>query len=219
MEPTVPAAVTYIGLPISSGGAHALGRMTRRAAYAATMEFVATCTQLTDPIKYSFIIHSVPELKPPPGLEAGLRHRFGRFEEISPERVSDALDLLDLIDPQPTNKYGMEHLWFWATCQFLILDPATGQPLPGQDPEWFHNVEYDWRKPLGRSSLRLILNNRASLGIELCIPDASEKRLRSVVPWLQSYLPFKFSPKHWRAWTPTSTGTFKARRMAGTPGA
>jgi hypothetical protein len=46
----VPAAVTYIGLPISSGGAHSLGRMTRRAAYAAMMEFVGTCAQLIDPM-------------------------------------------------------------------------------------------------------------------------------------------------------------------------
>jgi hypothetical protein len=213
-----PAAVTYIGLPISSGGAHSLGRMSRRVAYARTIAFLDACTQPVGAIEYKFAVNDVPELKPVPSLERELARRFGNDARVKAERVSDALDFLDDIDPQPTNQWGMAPIWFWARSKFQVLDPATGRPLPGQNAERFHGVEYQWRVPLGTSSIHLVLHNSASLGIELCIPDANEEVLRRVVPWLQDYLPFKFSPKQWRAWTPTKAGSFKVRKMTAPAG-
>lgn len=208
-----PAAVTYIGLPISSGGAHSLGRMSRRVAYERTMAFLQACTQLVDPIDHRFRIHDVPELEPIPDLGRELKRRFGNKVALAEDRVSEALDFLDDIDPQPTNRWGMAPIWFWVTAKFRILDPATGRPLPGQDPDRFHGVEYEWSVPLGSSGLRLMLENRAQLAMELCVPEADDDVLRRVIPWLQEHLPFTFSPKQWRAWTPTKSGSFKARKM------
>jgi hypothetical protein len=208
-----PAAVTYVGLPISSGGAHSLGRMSRRVAYEGTTAFLRTCSRLVDPIDYSFKVYRVPELEPVPGLEQELKRRFGNPVGLREDRLPDALDFLDDIDPQPTNQWGMAPIWFSMTSKFLILDPATGRPLPGQNPTRFHGVEYEPTVPLGTSGLRLILHNHAAVGIELCIPDADEDLLRRVVPWLQRNLPFKFSPKQWRAWTPTKSGSFKGGKL------
>jgi hypothetical protein len=101
-----PAAVTYIGLPISSGGAHSLGRMSRRVAYARTIAFLDACTQPVGAIEYKFAVNDVPELKPVPSLERELARRFGNDARVKAERVSDALDFLDDIDPQPTNQWG-----------------------------------------------------------------------------------------------------------------
>ena len=207
------AAATYTGLPVSSGGAHSLGRMSRRVAYQRTLAFLGECTEPVEPLKLAFRVESVPELPRDPSFERELKRRFGDYSEISQARVGDALDFLDDIDPQPTNQWGMAPVWFWATTRFRILDPATGRPLIGQDPERFLGVEYEWRVPLGTSGLRLILNTRAALGLELCIPEADADLLHRVVPWLQASLPCKLSPKHWRAWTPTKTGTFRARKM------
>ena len=207
------AAVTYIGLPVSSGGAHSLGRMSRRLAYERTMSFLRTCTQPMGPLACSFALHDVPELPPDPRLGRELKHRFGGDASIRAERVGEALDYLDEIDPQPTNPWGMAPIWFTAASSFLILDPGSGQPLPGQDPERFGGVEYEWGVPLGSSGLRVILDNGARIAIELCLPDPDEAMLRRVVPWLQRNLPFRFSAKQWRAWTPTKTGSFKARKM------
>jgi hypothetical protein len=210
---TPVAAVTYIGLPISSGGAHSLGNMSRRVAYERSMSFLRTCTQTDRPISYSFSLNDVPELPRPARLERELQRRFGHYSMIPAERVGDALDFLDEIHPQPTNRWGMAPIWFWASSSFRILDSATGQPLPAQDPVRFGGVEYEFGVPLGSSGLRLILENHAKLGIELCIPYPDEALLRRVVPWLQRCLPCKLSPRQWRAWTPTKTGSFKGRKM------
>lgn len=217
-----PAAVTYVGLPISSGGAHSLGRMSRRAAYARTISFLSTCTEPGGPISYEFRVNEVPRLPPVPHLERELQRRLGQYGgglrgidrrvSVQEDRVAEALDLLDDLDPQPTNQWGMAPIWFWATSTFRIMDPATGRPLPGQDPARFRGVEYEWRVPLGTSGLRLILHNHAALGIELCIPQADNEVLSRVVPWLQQHLPLTLSAKQWRAWTPTKSGSFKASK-------
>ena len=143
-----------------------------------------------------------------------MKHRFGHDLQVHEERVEDALDFLDDIDPQPTNRWGMAPIWFTATSKFQVLDPADGRPLPGQDPQRFRGVEYEWAVPLGTSGLRLVLDNNARIAIELCLPYPDVAALLRVVPWLQRHLPFKLSQKQWRAWTPTKTGSFKRRRLS-----
>jgi hypothetical protein len=213
MPDTPLAAITYIGLPISSGGAHSLGRMSRRVADERTVSFLRTCTQPEGSIAYSFDVHDVPDLPPVPRLERELKRRFGRNLAIQADRVDEALEFLDEIDPQPTNQWGMAPIWFTAASKFQILDPATRHPLPGQDPKRFKGVEYEWGVPLGTSGLRLMLHNHATIAIELCLPYPDDAVLRAVVPWLQRHLPCKLSPKQWRAWTPTKTESFKVRRI------
>ena len=177
------------------------------------MAFLDACTEPLGATEYRFDITHPPELRPVPKLENELRRRFGDYARVKAERVADALDFLDDIDPQPTNRWGMAPIWFWTLSKFRVLDPSTGRPLRGQDPGRFHGVEYAWQVPLGTSSIHLTLHTHATLGIELCIPHVDEEVLQRVVPWLQEYLPFKFSPKQWRKWTPTKARSFKARKM------
>ena len=219
MTGTAPAAVTYIGLPISSGGAHSLGRMSRRVAFEKTVAFLQTCTEPVAPITYSFDVLDVPELPALPRLQlqGKLIRRFGHSGRLAEGRVGDALDFLDEIEPQPTNQWGMAPVWFTLSSGFRIRDPATGRPLPGQDSNRFRGVEYEYRVPLGTSGLRLILHTRAHLGIELCLPDADDDLLHRVVPWLGQHLPCQLSPKQWRAWTSTKSGSFKARKLTASP--
>ena len=54
-------AVTDEGLPLSSGGAHSLGRMTRRAAYESTMSFLRACAEPIGRVEYSFTTHDFPQ--------------------------------------------------------------------------------------------------------------------------------------------------------------
>jgi len=186
------------------------------------MTFLRTCTEPVEPIEYSFTALNVPELGNVKQLEHELQRRFGGRSHptgdrqriaISPSQVGDALTFLDDVDPQPTNQWGMAPVWFWISSKFRILDPATGRALPGQAPERYTGVEYESSVPLGSSGLRLMLDKGAKIALELCIPDPDNQVLGRVVPWIQANLPCRLSPKQWRAWTPTKSGSLKARRI------
>lgn len=206
------AAFTYVGLPIGSGGAHGLGRMSHAKAYAVTEQFIEKCTTVTQRDEPLLKLQQVPELDVPESITTAVREVFGGPSggRTSAER---GIRFLEEIAPQPTNAWGMAPVWLFSQATVQINDPATGAPLSGQDPAAFNGVEYVWSVPLGRSHVRLILNNRASLAVELCVPNSDPNVLRRVVPWLQENLPFRFSAKHWRAWIPTNSGTFVARKM------
>lgn len=218
-EPGPVFAVTYVGLPISSGGAHRLSGMTLREAYDALMRFVDACADLDEPLRHGFTMPSVPGLRSQPLLRAKLALRFpggaGR-RDVPAERVPDALDFLESIDPQPTNEHGMAPVWFSAGGRFRIRD-ITGEPLPGQDPARFGGVEYDAAITLGRSYVALNLSNRASLRLSLCLPDADDAMLARVVPHLAAHLPCRLSPAQWRRWSQTRAGSFRARRVSAPP--
>jgi hypothetical protein len=219
MSSSGPTAVTYIGLPISSGGAHSLGRMSLRVAYERTTQFLSQCTEPITPLEHTFSLVEVPQLRPDTQLEHLLRRRFGRGKNVTVphERVDEALRFLEEIDPQPANRWGMAPLWLRAECTFRVRDPETGSALPGQDSDRYGGFEYEWRIALGTSRLALNLSNRASLGIDLCLPDADDETLARLIPWLQANLPCKLSAKHWKRWTPTKTGSFKAIKIAAPP--
>ena len=216
---TGPTAVTYDGLPIGSGGAHSLGRMSRADAYERTMAFLETCVELDGSLEHQFALPPVPGMPRALDLEVQVKRRFGKDRPIPASRVAEALAFLEEIDPQPLNPWGMAPVWFWSVARFRILDPATGRPIPGQDARRFKGTTYSPGAPLGTSGLRLILVDRAAIGIDLCFPDADDDLLRRVVPWLQANLPFRLSPKQWREWTPTRTGSWKVRKLPSTPGA
>jgi hypothetical protein len=202
MTTEVPIAVTYDGLPISSGGAHSLGRMTRRNALGAIRTFLRECTAPVGRMDYSFTVHDVPDLPRQDDLERRLERRFGRgaIVVLAEDEVDDALDFLDEIHPQPTNQWGMAPIWFRAAARFMLLDPRTKTPIPGQTDHLFERAGY-------RNDLRLFLDNKARLGVSFCIPDADAATLDALVPWLQQHLPCKLSPKQWRSLTPTKSGS------------
>lgn len=204
------SAVTYVGLPIPSGGAHSLGRMRLRAAHERTIGFLNTCCELANPLAYEFFL--VDQAPTDPGIEREFRDRFGEGP-VSNDRVADALDFLEEIEPQPSDQ-GLAPIWLAAKGKFKILDPDTGKPLPGQDSARFAGKEYQWESPLGTSGMKLSLSNTGALSIDLCLPDVDDIELARLATWLQSHLPCKLSPKHWKRWTPTKSGTsFVGRKI------
>jgi hypothetical protein len=190
--------------------------MTRRTAFDRTVDFLSACTEPVGGLTYSLTLMNVVGPGSPPRLpeaERQLKKRFRDPAQLAASEVADALTFLDEIAPQPTNQWGLAPIWLRVGSNFQIKDPATGRALPGQDQERYRGVEYVWRAPLGTSGLGLSLHNHASLAVNLCIPDPDQDTLGRVVPWLQDHLPFRLSPKQWRIWTPTKTGSFTPRRM------
>jgi hypothetical protein len=180
--------------------------MTRRVAYAATLGFLEACTEPLGQTEHTITVHDVPELQRQVHLERELEGRFGRGRilVLDADEVPEALDFLDEVHPQPTNRWGMAPIWFRATARFRLLDPATGTALPGQTDRLEERVGY-------HNEVRLILDNSARLGITLCIPEADAGLLSRLLPSLQEHAPCKLSRKQWRSWTPTEVGTLKAR--------
>jgi hypothetical protein len=212
--PGKPSAFTYVGLPVSGGGVHGLGRTSLREAYERTVAFLDACTTVVSRPSPFFSIH---DFAPLPEWGATLREQFGGGDDtritVGGDRVEEALAFLDFVDPQPANRYGVAPLWFTMSWSVKVLDPATATPLSGQDPTRFAGVDYDAGVPLGTSRVRLILSNRAAVGVALCLPDIDERYLHEMLPWLQAHAPFRFSAKHWRRWSATQSGTFRARRV------
>lgn len=210
-----PFAITYVGLPISSGGAHGLGRLAVREAFERTTGFLQTCTALAKPATCTVLRTNAPDLVPDPQIDARLTSQFGAGPRVQVpwERVDDALKFIESIRDQPVNAWGMAGYWLQVDASFRVLSPTSLIPLPGQSAERYNGVEYQWNTPLGTSALTLSLHKSAALAIDLCIPDTDGDDLRQVVAWLQQHLPIRFSPKHWTRWTPTKSGGYRGRKV------
>ncbi|HZU72364.1 MAG TPA: hypothetical protein VE990_06285, partial [Acidimicrobiales bacterium] len=188
------SAVAYDGLPISSGGAHGLGRASARDALAAWLRFLDACT-VASPIESYFDFPATPGLMVEGEVARLIEHEFprssGRFERfpVPPEGVEAALVLLESIEPQPTNQWGMAPVWLWFEADFRLRSPRGPGLWPGQDPDLFGHFHTPSRVILGASSTRLILQAKRSLGLSLSIPVATDADLAVIVPWLQASLP------------------------------
>jgi hypothetical protein len=215
--PQVESAVAYDGLPISSGGAHALGRISPARALTAWQDFLAGCTQ-PSPVSCWFDLPMTPELTVESAVVARIAAVFpDRTRDRFPvplDRIGQAVDLLESIEPQPTNQWGMAPVWLWFRADFHLLRPDGSGVWPGQDPARFGHFQTPAGVTLGASSTRLVLQARRSLGLTLSIPEASDEDLRRVVPWLQSHLPMRLSSKQWTRWTLAKNGrTYRGRKI------
>jgi hypothetical protein len=208
MPVVLESSVAYDGLPISGGGAHALGRISARDAYAAWYRFLETCTE-PSPIESWFDFPQTPELTVEPDVvrrveQAFPRHpRFARRHAVPPDRFGDALALFESFEPLPTNQWGMAPVWLWFTADFRLRSPRSAELWPGQDPALFGHFQTPGGVLLGASSTRLILQAKRSLGLSLSIPQATDADLGEILPWLQAALPMRISSKHWTRWTLT----------------
>jgi hypothetical protein len=214
------SAVAYDGLPISSGGAHGLGRMSARNALDSWLRFLDTRTQAS-PIQSWFDLPQTPGLSIDPEMGQLIEREFARGSgrhQVPWNRVNDALSLFKSLEPLPTNQWGMAPVWLWFSANFQMRSPHSEDVWPGQDPARFGHFQTPAGVMLGASSTRLILQANRSMGLTLSIPDASDTDLADVVPWLQAALPMRLSSKQWTRWTLTKNGrSYRGRRIVPIP--
>jgi hypothetical protein len=207
--------VVYDGLPISSGGAHGLGRTSVHDAFSAWRRFLDSCTVVTDASYYFHLPHT-PELKPDRKTVRKIRKAFppqGHRFPVPQDRIHEALDLMSELEPQPTNPWGMAPVWLNAHADFTLKTPS-GDVWPSQNPTAFGSFETPAGVHLGAPSTHLNIEARRSMGLRLSIPEATDNDLATLIPWLQNHLPFRLSPKHWTRWTLNKNGrTYRGRRI------
>ncbi len=210
------SAVAYVGLPIASGGAHGLGRISAKGALDAWQQFLDTRAVATA-TRCHFLLSEPPQLKVQASVVAVLNRHFpgsGRLYPVSVDLLDEAIELLESIEPQPTNPYGMAPVWLRATTEFQLRSPHGSGLWPGQDRSLFRDFETPAGVKLGTSVTYLNLEARRSMGLMMSIPEASDQDLADVIPWLHASLPFRLSGKRWTRWTLTKNGdSYRERRI------
>ena len=219
----IESAVAYDGLPISSGGAHGLGRISARNALDSWIRFLEKCTEAS-PIESWFDFAVTPGLTIDAQVARLIEQEFPRSPDrfnrvfVSENRVEQALSLFESIEPLPTNQWGMAPVWLWFSADFRLRSPSGPMLWPGQDPALFGHFQTPGGVTLGASSTRLTLQAKRSMGLSLSVPDATDADLGEIVPWLQAALPMQLSSKHWSRWTLTKNGrAYRGRKIAPGP--
>lgn len=213
-------AVVYDGLPVSSGGAHAINRLGAPEALRAWRRFLGACTQqigtegmilLNDgspPAPDAAVLLRVAQMFPERAELAGGARR------VPEHLIDDAIELMANISPQPGDEWGNAALTLFIEARFLLLRPGGDGLWPGQGSEEFGDFETPGGVALGGSSVRLVVDNRRSMGLMLSVPSATDADVASLRPWLQEHLPFRLSDKHWTRWTLNKNGrTYRPQRM------
>lgn len=213
MDPFEESCVVYDGMPISSGGAHRLGKASARDAVNSWLGFLEGCTA-PSPIRCWFQFPETPGLKVAPEvvrevgrafppIEISPAHHKSTIQYVVPRnRLDEAVALFESLEPLPMNKWGMAPIWLWFRAEFRLLSPG-GELWPGQDPTFFNDFVTRTGVTLGASATGLGLQAKRHMGLGLSIPRASDRDLGALVPWLQESLPFRLSAKHWTRWTLT----------------
>lgn len=206
---------------MSSGGAHGLGRVSTTQAATRWLAFLDARTRPA-PILCSFDLDANPWLGPGRRLAARIAREFPptlgarTHFSVAPDRIIEAVDLLESLKPLPTSRSGLPAVTLTLGTSFSLLAPDGAALWPDQDPSLFGHFHTPTGVTLGASTTRLSLDAGASMSLLLSVPEASDEDLSVVVPWLQDALPMRLSPKHWARWTLTRD-RHSYRRTAITP--
>ena len=223
--PQCESVVVYDGLPISSGGAHSINRLSPDQALQAWRRFLQTCAQHVE-------VDAVIRVDDQPGPPAS-RQTLDRLDRAFPtrretsvqlrhvpeDRIDQAVELMAEISPQPADQWGNAAVHLFIEARFLLRHPADGGGLwPGQGRDQFGDFTTPSGVMLGISSARLTIGHARSMGLMLTLPMASDADLTLIRPWLQDHLPFRLSDKHWTRWTLNKNGnTYRPKRLTHSP--
>lgn len=200
--PQRESAVVYDGLPISSGGAHAINRLDPVGALDAWRHFLVNCGHVTH-LKATIRVAEAPGPPISPAVRRLLDESFPTalptfpfLRSVPSERLEEAVSFMARIDPQPTDEWGNAAVLLQAEADFQLLQPLEPVLWPAQGRELFGGFVTPAGVRLGVSSARINIGAARSMGLMLTIPDASDADLDAIRLWLQDHLPFRLSRKH-----------------------
>jgi hypothetical protein len=227
------ALIVYDGKPVSSGGAHRLGRQGPSQVWRQLSRFLDTCTHPIGPREAMVLVYesvggalaSVQAAKTSAIARFGPPHSriavtgASRIREhawlFDPDRVPDALEWLAGQSSVPSIATGAGCV-VSVQARFRLKDPDSGEVLPFQSAELYGQQELRHGLRLGDSIMYARLGVKSTCLLTLCLPyvDVSSELLR-LVGALQGHLPFKLSVKHWSRWQLNSTGrSYYARKVS-----
>jgi hypothetical protein len=136
VEQLEESAVAYDGLPISSGGAHGLGRISARDSFSAWLGFLGERTDASQG-SCSFSFPHTPGLTADPGVVKLITREFpgGRDRHPVPwDRVDDALSVFESLEPLSVNKWEWRPSGSGSPLTSGCVRPAASSYGPGKTP-------------------------------------------------------------------------------------
>lgn len=218
--PQSQSSVVYDGLPISSGGAHAINRLDTRSALDAWRNFLAQRGHVVE-VRAHIRIDDAPPTASPAAqrlidreFPTPVHASYPFVRSVPANRLDEAVSLMAAIEPQPTNEWGDAAVILQPEADFLLLDPGGRGLWPFQGQEHFGGFVTPGGVKLGLSSARVNIGSARSMGLMLSVPEATDSDMEALRPWLQEHLPFRLSRKHWTRWILNRNGiTYRARRI------
>jgi hypothetical protein len=226
-----PSIITYDGLPISSGGAHAMSGRSPPMGLHQIRNFLSHCADapiLTHssvevvrgecfPVGFSLplIARLTAELGNSSLQHVGAKNVLHRWT-IGAGQIDDYVALLQQASPLPADPFGLRPFVVGLGYSFRLVEPTTGVVLPGQDPEMYGRFSPSPGCCLGNSQLYTRISDRSSLCLFLSFPfDDQAEAFHGLASHVQTQLPVRLSPRHWKQWRLTKAGSsYVGRRIA-----
>ena len=224
------AAITYDGLPISSGGAHKLRTRGFVAGLKAVQSFASAVS--LDPIPKDCAVEVLEGNEVPKEFTQALSSKFdaryirrpsraigdhtGHQWEIEAMSLNQIVQELETLRPTPQTGYAGPAVLVHATWNLVFTD-SERKPLPYQNKEHYLEFEVGYQLPLGQSLVysRIAETTTASLIVSLPFEEVSAdaKRLAGEI---QTHFPCRLSSKHWKIWRLTKKGdSYVGRKIPG----
>lgn len=216
------AAITYDGLPISSGGAHALRTRGFVETAKSLSNFVSRVSVDPTPVDVALELLSGGDLndeefsrlyndarsrygteKFTRGLGKYVGHQWG----LDVNDFRDTANRLEAIRPISLTEYTGYQVVLHATWKLNFLRNDSEVPLPFQSRVDYDEFEVAWQIFLGESGMYARISEKSTAGIFLSLPfEEVSSECRELVGRIQNAFPVRLSAKHWKRWTLSKAG-------------
>ena len=227
---TRSAAITYDGLPISSGGAHTLRTRGFVAGFNAVQSF-ATAVSLA-PLPTTLAVEVLEGKGVPVGFTSSLSsdldvrftkttaHRVGEYMAhqwaVEPTSLEAIVDTLEKLRPIPKTEYAGHAALVHASWNIVLFD-SSRRPLPNQGKEHYLGFDCDSQRFLGQSFVyaRISETTTAHLFLSLPYEDVSSD-VQRLAAHIQRQFPARLSSSHWKIWRLAKNGQrYVGRKISG----
>jgi len=217
---TRSAAITYDGLPISSGGAHKLRTRGFTDALLVLQSFVTAVS--LDPRPKDCAVEVLAGDDVPASFASGViahcdahfikcrRRRVGEYSSsqwaVDPGSLPAIVDTLEQRRPIPKAGYAGYAAAIHVTWNIVFAD-GLRQPIPYQGKEHYLGFECSFQRYLGESLVYARISEATTANLFLALPyDTVTSDARRLAEKIQCHFPARLSSNHWKIWRLTKKG-------------
>ena len=225
------AAITYEGLPKSSGGAHRLRTLGFRAGHDALQSFVEAVSLDTRPSdlfveilegidipkRFSMPLFSELDAHFPKSGARKIASYIGHQWKLDVSSLAQIIERLEQAGPVPRTQYAGPSVVLHSAWNLLLFDSRTGRQFPYQTSEDYLGFDTDFGCYLGVSSIYARISEVTTAHVFLSLPfEDVTGDARRLAGEIQDQFPTRLSAKHWKIWRLTRRqDSYVGRKIAG----